>query len=298
MRERFIVKDFKPATLAVIAAANEICVDYAAQGYDLTLRQVYYQFVARDLLANTARNYKRLGSIISDARLAGLLDWRYIVDRTRGIVGPIHSVSPQDDLESLADAYLVDKWAQQSHRIEIWVEKEALAGIVSRTTDGLDLDYFSCRGYVSQSAMYRAGRRLAGYEANGQQPIVLHLGDHDPSGIDMTRDIRERLLMFAGGSGLNHGIEVIRIALTMEQIEELNPPPNPTKLTDARAQSYIAEYGTDSWELDALEPSYLDQLIKENVSHYLDEDLYQEAIEEENDAKEKLRQVAEEWDLS
>ena len=293
MREAFLAKTYRPATLETIAQANTICADYARQGYDLTLRQVYYQFVARGLSENTDRAYKRLGSILNDARLTGDLDWSYIVDRTRGLAGTAHAVSPQQVLEDLALGYDLDKWVGQDYRLEVWVEKEALAGIVSRTAEGVDIDYFSCRGYVSQSAMYSAATRLAWYARQGQTPIVLHLGDHDPSGIDMSRDIRDRLHLLAPNAG---PFEVVRIALNMDQIEALQPPPNPTKMTDSRAADYVAEYGYESWELDALEPAYLDRLIQEHVAEYIDQDLYDERSDEEESDRARLRAFAAGWD--
>ena len=102
---------------------------------------------------------------------------------------------------------------------------------------------------------------------NGQKTLIIHLADHDPSGLDMTRDIGDRLRMFAGWK--NHDIE--RIALNMSQIEEFTPPPNPTKLSDSRARAYIAEFGSNSWELDALEPRVIESLIERTLKQVIDD---------------------------
>jgi hypothetical protein len=137
MREAYIEKKFSPRSMALIAKAEEICRGYAAQGFDLTLRQLYYQFVARDLLPNKQSEYKRLGSIVNDARLAGLLDWDYIVDRTRNLRGLSHWDSPHEVIRSAAAGYRTERWATQPHRVEVWIEKDALvgsAGSASATT--------------------------------------------------------------------------------------------------------------------------------------------------------------------
>ncbi len=108
----------------------------------------------------------------------------------------------------------------------------------------LDVPYFSCRGYTSQSEMWAAAQRLLGYiwAKQRQHVTILHFGDHDPSGIDMTRDIRERLSLFCGGEGF----AVRRIALNMDQVRQYDPPPNPAKLTDTRVDAYLRKYGDDS----------------------------------------------------
>lgn len=289
MRRVYEPKTFSVMTQSVIDTANSIIEEYAAQGFELTLRQLYYQFVARDLLENTERSYKRLGSIISNGRLAGEIDWHAIVDRTRFLSGVPHEKSPSSALERLAESYSIDKWAEQSVRPEVWVEKEALAGVVSNACVPLDVDFFSCRGYVSQSAQWRAGRRIRARAQRGQATVVIHLGDHDPSGIDMTRDIRERLELFA-----EVPVPVRRIALTYEQVLEYEPPPNPAKLTDSRASGYVSEYGLDSWELDALEPSMLVALIKREVLQYQDGTLWNDACGREEAERDRLRKAARE----
>jgi len=173
--------------------------------------------------------------------------------------------------------------------VEVWVEKEALANIVERAASRLDIDYFSCRGYVSQSEMHVAAQRLARYERNGQTPVIIHLGDHDPSGIDMSRDIVERLETF--------NVEPIfhRVGLNMEQIEKYDPPPNPTKLSDSRAGGYISKFGYESWELDALAPNVLVELITNKATEYLDEERFEEIRERQEKERATLSNVADNW---
>jgi hypothetical protein len=287
-RIAYIDKKFKASSLSIIQTANEIIDEYAAQGYALTLRQLYYRFVAGDLIPNKQSEYKRLGSIINDGRLAGMIDWDAIEDRGRNLNKEPHWKNPSHVINSAAQWYNVDKWEGQEHRVEVWVEKQALEAVVERAASSLDCPCFACKGYMSQSEMWRAAQRFESYGA--QTPVIIHLGDHDPSGIDMTRDIRERLEMFG------MPMEVNRIALNMDQVEAYNPPPNPAKLTDSRVGGYMVQFGSDSWELDALEPAVLEDLITKTIQSYCEQDKYDEHVEREEEETALLQSAAREWD--
>jgi hypothetical protein len=291
-RIKYIDIKFPVKKLEAIQRADDIARNYARQGYNLTLRQLYYQFVARDYLANNQQNYKWLGSVINDARLAGLFDWSYIVDLTRSLESVPHWDTPDSIISSAAYSYRIDKWQDQRYRVEVWVEKQALEGVVSRAARAEDVSYFSCRGYNSQSNAHEAAQRLQKYIDDGQEPVVIHLGDHDPSGIDMTGDIRKRFGIFIGTGQ----IKVVRIALNMGQIERFNPPPNPAKLTDSRAKRYIAKFGRESWELDALSPATLDNLIRRKIRSFRDEDLYTTYAQREVEERAYLSQVSSNWE--
>lgn len=285
------LKRFQLETLAIIQQAEDIINTYQAQGFSLTLRQLYYQFVARALLANTERNYKRLGNIISDARRAGLIDWDAIEDRTRYLRRNNFWESPQSILQSAVNSYHRDLWANQPCRIEVWIEKDALVGVIADKCEELDVPYFSCRGYVSDSEMWSASGRMFRQTKKHQQVIVLHLGDHDPSGIDMTRDIEGRLKLFS----FSAPIEIRRLALTMEQIGEINPPPNPAKFTDSRYEGYVAEYGDESWELDALEPQYIVDLIEQAILEVRDIDRWEQSNEQQESERQLIQEVIDHW---
>lgn len=239
----YIERNFKPEKLNLIEHVNGVVDEYQAMGYDLTLRQVYYQLVANDIIPNNERSYKNLGVLINDARLAGLIDWYAIVDRTRNLRRNSHWDNPVDLMASARYNYQTDHWLGQPNYVEVWVEKDTMVGVVGQICSALDVPYFSCRDYTSQSEMWQAAQRFRNKEVTGDK-IILHLGDHDPSGIDMTRDIQERLELFEAD------VEVKRIALTMEQIHEFTPPPNPAKLSDSRCGGYIKKYGYSSWELE------------------------------------------------
>lgn len=280
---------FQSKSLDLIELVNSVIDEYAAQGYELTLRQVYYQLVARGYIPNNERSYKNLGNLINDGRLAGLIDWYAIVDRTRNIKRNAHWEDPQSVIESAKYSYMLDRWQHQPNYVEVWVEKDALIGIVSQICRKLDVPHFSCRGYTSQSEMWAAAQRFINQDHRESRTII-HLGDHDPSGIDMTRDIRERLALFGAD------VDVKRVALTMEQIERFSPPPNPTKLTDARASGYISEYGHECWELDALEPKIITSLIRNEVTALMDADLFEEVEHREQTDKSNIQLVCDNYD--
>lgn len=287
MKEAFIDTRFNEKSRGLIKTANAIIAEYAGQGFQLTLRQLYYQFVSRAVIENTERSYKNLGSLISDARMAGEIDWNAIEDRTRNLRGRSHWDSPVDIAETCVSAYFKDRWEGQKNRIEVWVEKEALAGVADAACHPIDVPYFCCKGYTSQSEMYGAAQRLLAYKRRGQKPVIIHLGDHDPSGIDMSRDIQERLHILTRGCD----VEFHRIALNMNQIKQYNPPPNPAKMTDSRFKAYRRKHGESSWELDALEPKLLVELIQGKAKGYINQRVLNQVISEEEEGKDALRRA-------
>ena len=279
---------FRQKSLDLIELINSVIDEYSAQGYELTLRQAYYQLVARGYIENNERSYKNIGSLINDGRLAGLIDWNSITDRTRNLRARSHWNKPQDVIYSAKYSYLLDKWEGQPNYVEVWVEKDALVDIIGQACNPLDTPYFSCRGYTSQSEMWTAAQRFI-RQKNREARYIIHLGDHDPSGIDMTRDIQERLEMFGAD------VYVKRVALTMNQVITYNPPPNPAKITDSRCGKYIDQYGEESWELDALEPQMLTKLITNEVTALRDDAIYQAICDREEAEKRELQTVADEY---
>ncbi|MEN6316711.1 MAG: hypothetical protein ABFD25_20940 [Clostridiaceae bacterium] len=282
--------NFRQQSIDLINKINMIVNEYKAKGYELTLRQVYYQLVARDIIPNNERSYKNTGNLISDGRMAGLIDWDAIIDRTRNLKKNSHWGSPADIVLSCAQQFQYDKWEGQHHYVEVWVEKDALIGVIERASRRLDIPFFSCRGYTSQSEMWSAAQRLIDQEDAGRQTVIIHLGDHDPSGKDMSRDIVDRMNVFGASPIFS------RIALNMDQIEEYNPPPNPTKLTDSRATGYISEFGEECWELDALRPEVIDALITSTVNRYIDISKFNKMKKKEQSARRILEAVSDNWE--
>jgi hypothetical protein len=292
-KETFIEKKFNDRHLAIIQRADKIMSEYGQQGYDLSLRQLYYQFVAHHNLPNTEQSYKSLGTIISDGRLAGLLDWNALVDRGRQTYHNTHWDSPADQIEANAKKYNIDLWENQRYHVELMVEKQALEGVLWPVCARLDVPFTANKGYSSSSALYEAGKRIEQQIDYGKRVVIIYLGDHDPSGIDMTRDVRERLRLFSWAD--DDQVEVERIALNMNQVREYNPPPNPAKMTDSRADGYVAQFGRQSWELDALNPTTLANLATEAIEQYIDQDQWEIKLRERREGREFLQKTAEEY---
>lgn len=290
MKEAFIDKKFTAKSLQKLEWIDAILSKYRSMGYDLTVRQVYYQLVAQDLIPNNVRSYNQIQSLISAGRKAGLISWDMIVDRTRATIIPPHWSSPGDIVQASVDHYANDKWRTQENHLEIMCEKQALAGILEPVCQELDVNFTSNRGYASDSLMYQVAQRLAKKAMAGKAIYVLYFGDHDPSGLDMDRDIASRLEMF---SYLN--FETRRLALLMNQVEEMNLPENPAKSSDSRYANYLYEFGDSSWELDAVEPDELVRLTTEAVESLRDDDLWEVAVEEEEEGRQELQEFADQY---
>lgn len=284
--------NFRDETLNIIEQANEFIANFDAEGYTPTLRQIYYQFIGHDLLPNTERSYNRLQSIITNGRLAGLISWTSVEDRNRTCRTWSYNEDELEAVRGIEYHISVDFWARQDFYLEAWIEKDALINILERPCRQYDVPHMACKGYLSASEAWRAGRRFKRKADEGKKCILLHLGDHDPSGIDMTRDNAERLEMF----GEYANVEVKRLALNMDQIEEYQPPPNPAKTTDSRATGYIDKYGTRSWELDALKPRVISNLVETEINKYIDHDLWDECVELETEKRAILEKVHDNWD--
>ncbi len=280
---------FQAKTMVVIDQANLIIDEYMAQGYRLTLRQLYYQFVSRNWRDNTMNAYKNLSSILSDGRYAGLIDWDAIEDRGRPVHTQSHWTSPASILRGAAQGYAIDKWRDQAYRPEVWIEKEALIGVIEPTCEKWDLSFFACKGYSSSSAAHDAAMRMKAYSEAGQVPVILYLGDLDPSGEDMTRDVLDRMNDFGVA------VEVKRLGLTMAQVTRYNPPPQFAKKTDARAAKYIEKNGDSCWELDALATDVLVGLVEDAVNDLVDVDKWSNAIDRQEAGRAQLLDLSENW---
>lgn len=282
---------FNKRTVDMLKHATAIVDDMRSQGFKLTLRQLYYQLVIQNLIENNLSEYKKLGRIVTSARESGRMDWLAIEDRGRGAYGP-HCVEDPDELvKGIEDGLKFSQWDRQDHYLEVWVEKQALEAVVARPCNRLDVVYMACKGYLSASEAWRAGQRYARRIAMGKKPILIHLADHDPSGLNMTEDNRDRVRLFAE----EQGIEIKRIALNMDQVKKYSPPENPAKEKDARFADYKKRFGTKSWELDALSPKILDDLITKHINKYRDTAKWDETIVAQEEAKRPLIALSDHW---
>jgi len=283
VKQRYISQQLQPVRLEVIRQADEILTEYMDAGLVMTLRQLYYQFVSRGLLPNTKKDYKRLGEIVSVGRLTGHLDWDAIEDRGR----VAQSTPDWSSIKSIMDVavrqFRLPRWANQTDYVEIWVEKDALAGVLEPMCSEFHVTLMVNKGYSSSSAMRASAARFM-QNGRGKRIHLGYLGDHDPSGEDMVRDIAERLAVF----GVKR-LTVEKIGLTMDQIREFNPPPNPAKTTDSRFDAYQEKFGDESWEVDALDPRTLQRLVRSYLARFRDDSKLREVLDEEDRQK---RQVA------
>lgn len=294
MKEKF--EDWNPGAekLRLLDISAEIIDEYALEGFDLSVRQLYYQLVSRDEISNDKTSYDRIKDMLTRGRNAGLIDWDMIVDRTRQVSRNSHWRNESSIIKAAAESFAIDKWGSQPYRILVMVEKDALSGVLRPVCEELDIEFSANKGYASSSHLYRVAKTMKEWteaedESDKQIPLVLYFGDHDPSGLDMDRDLRKRLSMY---SGLEF-VEVSRMALTYSQIEEHQPPPNPTKITDSRAEGYIIEFGNSSWELDAMEPRLLADLVRTEVALYRDDYLWNIEKQVEENMRFRLEELAE-----
>jgi hypothetical protein len=309
-KEKFVDHKFSASSLVLIDTANGILNEYRRMGYRLSLRQLYYQLVARDYIENSQRSYKRIGNLISDARLAGMIDWEMIEDRNRETLIPAAWNSPAEIVRAAARQFRVDRWEGQTNYVEVMVEKDALSGILEPVCREFHVRFTANKGYSSSSAMYEAGKRIRNMLLTGDNEInqvhVFYLGDHDPSGIDMTRDIKERLIQFSDldvyferkdSYTADDFLHVHRLALNYDQVETWQPPENPAKQTDSRFEAYEAEFGQSSWELDAVEPRTLVDLVRDGIENLIDQDQWESVASKEKQMRDELIGFAEEYEL-
>lgn len=321
---------------------NDIIAEYQKLGLRLTLRQLYYQLVSRDVIPNKVAEYAKLSKILTEGRMAGIVDWAAIEDRLRKAESPSSWDSPKDIMDTVISAYAKPRMEGQPNYVEVWVEKDALSGVLGEVTRPYHVPILVNRGYSSVTAIYDSYKRFKSALERGQSITILYLGDFDPSGVDMIRDVYDRPLemllskaddimnnlyepdamhdedwtMFEHlenvwySDGRSHSIDedydngrtffnpykalvldrfkVVSIALTREQIDQYNPPPNPAKMTDPRAADFVAKHGYESWEVDAIRPEVLNTLLTEAIESRLDLDMYDKIIDQEKKDKTKL----------
>ena len=220
-----------------------------------------------------------------------MIDWDALEDRTRNVRSLPTWDEPPEIIGACANQYREDIWSSQPYRPEVWIEKDALTGVIEGVSEEFRVPWFSCRGNVSDRRCTLQANALRRIIAQGQVPLVLQLVDHDPTGLDMSRDIRERLAMFA-----RQEIEVRRLALNLDQTNGL--PPNFAKESDSRFEDYVQQFGTtDCWELDALAPNVISGLVRAELESLIDRNAWASAIAAENDNRAVLAAAASNWPL-
>lgn len=275
----------------VIEHIIDIVNEYADDGYILTLRQLHYQLVKSNWIVNHDTAYKKLGTILDDCRYGGLIDWDAIEDRGRVPYIPYSVTGVENALRDTIDQYRLDRQEGQKGSIELWTEKDALSGILRRTTSKYHIQLVVNKGYTSSTAIYNAYQRILTNLLAERHTTILYFGDHDPSGLDMVRDIHDRLtFMIENGvysvqlEGNSEDVFTVKpIGLTMAQIKEFDLPPNPTKLTDTRSNKYVAKYGKTCWEVDALNPRTLTDIVETHIQEEIDIGKYKKMLKLEQE---------------
>lgn len=267
---------------------NAIITEYQADGYTLSVRQLYYQLVARAYLENIVANYDKMSKFVTKARMAGLIDWSTIVDRTRVLHKPYYANSVSEAITDILNQFEVDRQLNQPNYVEIMCEKDALTGILEPVTKYYHIPLSVNKGYNSATAMYDCSNRFKAAIREGRECILLYFGDHDPSGLNMIKkDIPQRLQEF--------GVEPIsikHIALTTEQVARYKPPNNPAKISDTRYSEYQKEFGAHSWEVDALRPDVLDNLLHSEIKAVIDMNIFKERLTFEQEQRQILSEIA------
>lgn len=269
-----------PSYEEVVEAALEVFKQYDTA---LTLRQLYYRLVSKQLFANTINSYKRLSRIMVKAREEGDVPINCLEDRSRRILGrgDTSYVSAQDFLKrrlaSLKESYKDYKlpmWDIQPNYILVSLEKDALSRLVSDIANQYAVRTFPTRGYPSFTYVQRMARYMRN-RLKGKPTVVLYFGDFDPSGVDIERDLSERLTKYDAGNFM-----VYRVALTKDQIVKYSLPPMPVKKSDARSDNFVASYGNESVELDALDPNTLKLMVAQSIASYIDLNKWKEKEDE------------------
>ena len=286
LKQAFKTIKFNKKSVEKLVLVEEIIEEYQAQGLKLTLRQLYYQLVSRDYIPNEKREYDKLSVLLSKARWGGYVDWEVIEDRLRRPRLPYYEKSVESALLSLSRYYRIDRQKGQPNYVETWVEKDSLSSVLSPVTNKYHIRLMVNRGYSSTTAMHDAFERFERAGNRGQVLYILYIGDFDPSGLDMLRDVEQRLQEFGVV------VIVVPIALTHEQVKQYNPPPNFAKVKDPRAGWYIEKFGRNSWEVDALRPEVLNQLLVDAIEMRVDMDLYNKALKREWKDIKRLKQLA------
>jgi hypothetical protein len=246
-----------------------------------TIRQLFYRLTVEGVIAKTEPEYKTVVRLTGEMRRAGDLPFEWIADSTRWMRKPTTYDSVESALQITAQTYRRSLWAESSHYVEIWIEKEALAGVVVDVTAEFDVPLMVTRGYPSLSFVQSAAEAM---NARRQLTFVYYLGDYDPSGVDISRKLEEDLRHFTDGL-----VEFERIAVTSEQIEDWHLPSRPTKKTDTRAKKFKGE----SVELDAIPAPELRELVRDAIEQHVDQHQLKVLQTAEEEERRLLLQMAE-----
>jgi hypothetical protein len=267
-------------TLELWDAISSVVADYER----MTVRQLFYQLVSREHIDKTEREYKRVSRTSVNMRRAGALPYKKIVDNNRDKVTARTQTGLVDALEDMAADYRRDPWLAQPRYVEVWVEKDALSGIIQPICTNHFVPFLACRGFTSETVRHITARKIITSE---KPATILYLGDHDPSGRAMGDGLAEQL------RGHGADVTVQRIALEPDQIRQYNLPTRPSKKSDSRHHRFVEEYGNASVELDALPPDVLEALVTNAIASLIDVTAWNTHMQEVREEQEHLWRIVE-----
>jgi hypothetical protein len=242
----------------------KVALEVLQETHPMTVRQVYYQLVSRQVIKNNRSQYQAVSNLLVQARKNGTVPWEWIEDRLRRPRSVSMWEGLQDFMKTVRNAYRRDVWETQPDYLECWLEKDALSGIFEDTLESYGVTLNVGRGYDGWDSIHNAAERFLDKSENRVSTVVLYFGDFDPSGEDMVRSLGERL------AELGAEPEIIKCALTADDVERYELPPDFAKKSDSRAAGFIAKHGDISVELDALPMDVLRERIIEEVEARMD----------------------------
>ena len=246
------------STKAEVEQRRESLLDIVSEMQPMTVRQVFYQATVRSIIEKTEAGYTKVQTDLALMRRAGELPYEWLADNTRWQRKPRTFNSVEEALKQTAQLYRKNLWVSADAYVEIWLEKDALAGVVWPVTAAYDVPLMVARGYASLSFLHTAAEFINDLTVPA---YIYHLGDYDPSGVNAAEKIEQTLRELAPYAE----IYFVRIAVTPGQIQEWNLPTRPTKASDTRAKNF----GEISVELDAIEPEVLRTIVEAAIELHL-----------------------------
>jgi len=262
------------------------------ESYDfpLTLRQIYYQLVAKQIIPNQQKYYMKLSRLCVIGRDEGILPEDAFADRLRQVDKPSSWFNLPDYIETVKYAYRKDKWQEQDAYIEIWTEKDALRGVLTKVTYSYDVPLMVVRGQVSRTAIYESYERFAEKINEDKDCYLYYAGDFDPSGMSIYHSLVERI---KGHGDAGQYVTFKRIALTPKQIKEYRLPSDPAKQADPNYRRFVSEYGDNVVELDSLPPDVLRDIVEHCIAEHIDRELLIQVEETETKERGRLQEFVE-----
>jgi hypothetical protein len=267
------IADLFTATLRIVDAEESA----------ITIRHLFYRLVGLNVIEKTERAYKVLCYHLSRWRKAGLVPWDAFADSTRWHIRADTFDGISDALRRTRETYRRDLWATQPYYVEVSIEKDAIAGVISDVTDDFGVPLFVCRGFASLSSMYSASLTFKEAECKGKQVILYHLGDYDPSG-HAAADAMENTF----ADDFDCMIQFERIAILPEQIQEFDLPTRPTKQSDSRSKNWT---GSECVELDSLPPKELRALVENAITSCIDSHAWKQIKKIEREERRTLERT-------